>query len=187
MEKQETDAWAAEFQSNLAELEKTLKTTKESPKPGSIHVKVANAQRFESVVIRLNDKQVKEIKGVSECLIENIPPGNYEVSVTAAKDGKSYQDNRIVEVPSVVVLWSSSRFHQDDRKPRIGSQTSDRLWDFNYKPGKAVLTNSATYVLSLALLPSQTNCKREQSCHITQWMHLCRSSGHLCALEELLF
>jgi hypothetical protein len=96
--KQETDAWVMEFQSNVAELETVLKTEAKTRKPGSIKVSVTNAKDFEKVTIRLNDSNIRELAGVSEGLIETVPPGRYEVTAVAKKNDKEYKDSKVVEV-----------------------------------------------------------------------------------------
>lgn len=96
--KQETDAWVQEFQSDIAELTKVLKTEVETRKPGSIRVTVTNAKNFERVAIRLNDNQIKELIGVTEGLIEAVPPGRYEVTAVGKKDNRECKDSKVIEV-----------------------------------------------------------------------------------------
>ena len=96
--KQETDAWVQEFQSDIAELTKVLKTEVETRKPGSIRVTVTNAKDFERVAIRLNDNQIKELIGVTEGLIEAVPPGRYEITAVGKKDNKEYNESNVIEV-----------------------------------------------------------------------------------------
>lgn len=96
--KQETDAWVMEFQSNLAELQKVLKTEIEAKKFGSIKVKVSNAMDFERVSIRLNDSPIKDLVGVTERLIEGVPPKRYEIMAVGVKDGIEYKESKIIEV-----------------------------------------------------------------------------------------
>jgi hypothetical protein len=101
--KQETDAWVLEFQNNISQLEKVLKTEAEARKPGSIKVNVGNASDFDRVFIRLNDSPRKELVGVTEGLIEAVPPGQYEVTVIGKKGAKESKISRVVEVqPNVV-------------------------------------------------------------------------------------
>lgn len=103
--KQETDAWVTEFQSNISELEKTLKAEVETRKPGGIKIKVTNARDFESVVIRLNGNHVKELRGVTEGVLDLIPPGRYEVTAVSIskKDNKEVKESKVIEVqPSLM-------------------------------------------------------------------------------------
>lgn len=96
--KQETDAWVAEFQTNITQLEKVLKTELDSRRPGSIRVAVKNCADFETVEVRLNDNPVKHLEGVSETVINTLAPGRYEITVIGTKNGKQSKANKIVEV-----------------------------------------------------------------------------------------
>ncbi|MDQ3130704.1 MAG: SLATT domain-containing protein [Acidobacteriota bacterium] len=96
--KQETDAWVTEFQTNITQLEKVLKTETEARKPGSIKVSIKNCSDFERVQIRLNDNPVKELNGVSEGIINTVAPGHYEVTVIGKKDGKEHKASKVIEV-----------------------------------------------------------------------------------------
>ena len=96
--KEETDTWVAEFQTNISQLEKVLKTEIEARKPGSIRVVVKNCTDFERVAIRLNDRPVKDLVGVTEGVINTVSPGRYEVAVTGMKNGKESKANKVIEV-----------------------------------------------------------------------------------------
>ncbi len=96
--KDETDAWVAEFQTNIKQLEKVLKTETDARKQGSIKISVKNAPDFEKVEIYLNDNLVKQLDGVSEGIINNITCGRYEIMVVGKKDGKETKANKVIEV-----------------------------------------------------------------------------------------
>lgn len=96
--KQETDAWVLEFQNNLSQLEKVLKTEVENRKPGSIKVTVSNALEYSSVSIRLKGVQQKELSGTTQALLDAIPPGMYEVEAVGSKANKTGKDSKVVEV-----------------------------------------------------------------------------------------
>jgi SMODS and SLOG-associating 2TM effector domain 2 len=97
--KQETDAWAAEFQNNLAELQKMLSTEAEKRKPGSIKVVVTDVREFTSVSISVDGTHVKELSGVSEGIIESVAPGYHEVIASGKrKNGKESKETRVVQV-----------------------------------------------------------------------------------------
>ena len=96
--KQETDAWVLEFQSNVAELEKMLKTEVEAREPGNIKITVPNAVDFDAVAIRLNDTPAKELMGVTEGLIDSVPPKRYEVTAIGRKGGKESKGSKVIEV-----------------------------------------------------------------------------------------
>lgn len=96
--KQETDAWVAEFQTNITQLEKVLKTEIEARKPGSIKVAIKNCADYERIEIFLNDSLVKELQGVSEGIINAVAPGRYEIAVIGRKAGKETRASKVVEV-----------------------------------------------------------------------------------------
>jgi hypothetical protein len=98
LKKQETDAWVAEFQTNISQLEKVLKTELEVRKPGSIKVAIKNCADFDKILIRLNDNPVKELDGVSEGIINTVSPGRYEVTVIGKKGEKESKASKVVEV-----------------------------------------------------------------------------------------
>ncbi len=102
--RQETDAWVQEFQSSLAELEKVLKTEVEARRVGSIKVVIANASQYDKVAILLNRGLVKELVGISEGLIEAIPPRRYELTAVGTKGGREYTESKVIEVqPNAMV------------------------------------------------------------------------------------
>ncbi len=94
----ETDAWVAEFQRNIAELEKRLKTEAEARKPGAIRVRVSNAGEYDRIVIFLNGSQMKEMVGVTEGVLDSVPPGRYEITVIGRKGDRESKESRAVEV-----------------------------------------------------------------------------------------
>ncbi|HHP7236018.1 MAG TPA: SLATT domain-containing protein [Desulfobacterales bacterium] len=103
--KQETDAWILEFQSNLAELGKVLKTESDKSYLGNIKVTITNAKDFDRVSIRLNDSSVKELIQVTEGLIEAVPPGRYELMVVGIKDSNESVELKVIEVkPNLLAL-----------------------------------------------------------------------------------
>ena len=96
--KQETDAWVAEFQSSLAELEKMLKTEVQTRGPGSLKVTVPNAADFDKVTVRLDGGQARELAGTTEGLIAPVPPGRYEATALGLKNGQEYRASKVVEI-----------------------------------------------------------------------------------------
>ena len=96
--KQETDAWIAEFQTNIAELEKALKTEVAARKPGGIKITVKNARDFEKVELRLNDCQIKELVGVTEGVLDSVPPGRHEITAIGKKANKEFKESKVIEV-----------------------------------------------------------------------------------------
>jgi len=94
----ETDAWVLEFQSSVAELERVLKTEVETKKPGHVKIAVTNATDFDMVIIKLNDDPVKELVGVTEGLIDSVPPKQYEVTAIGRKGDKESKGSKVIEV-----------------------------------------------------------------------------------------
>jgi hypothetical protein len=97
--RQETDAWVTEFQTSISELDKILQAAVESRSPGSIKVTVTNAKEFDKVRISLSGTQVKELVGVSESVLDSVPPGPQEVVVVGQKhNAPERKDSKVVEV-----------------------------------------------------------------------------------------
>jgi hypothetical protein len=97
--KQETDAWVAEFQTNLSELDTMVKTEKEARTPGRIKVTVTNARDFERVAISLDGVRVKELVGVTDGVLDSVPQGSREVVALGQKAGiPDRKDSKVVEV-----------------------------------------------------------------------------------------
>jgi hypothetical protein len=95
---QETEAWILEFQSNLAELDKTARAQAEARKPGSIEVVVANAADFDGGVLALLDgAEEKKIVG-GKGLFAVVTPGPHEVRVRGTKAGKTFEANEVIKV-----------------------------------------------------------------------------------------
>lgn len=102
--KQESDAWALEFQSSVADLQKALGGGKDAAKPGAVRVTLANGKNYQGVELTLNDRTVRTLDGVGEALIDQVAPGRYTVAVAAAKGGATVRDAKVVEVaPGAVV------------------------------------------------------------------------------------
>lgn len=97
--KQETDAWINEFRSNIAELEKVLKTGAEERKPGALQLKVSNARDFGKISVCLDNVLRKEMSGVSETLIDMVMPGSHELLLTGIDtNGKERRETKVVTV-----------------------------------------------------------------------------------------
>lgn len=97
--KQETDAWINDFKKNIDELEKMLKTGAEERKPGAIKLTVPNARDFQRISISVNGAFSKEMEGVTETLLDTIPPGRHEISLSAVdKAGIEHREAKVVAV-----------------------------------------------------------------------------------------
>lgn len=120
----ETKAWAAEFQSNLAQLEKDVKATFEQQRtkaeeemkiqnlairPGGIEVKVPNALitdgRSFTVSLEGVDPPIpaETVVGGTQWSKVAVPPGQYKVVVRSRRSGVDVQGSRIVKVESGAV------------------------------------------------------------------------------------
>lgn len=103
--KDETDTWIGEFQRNLADLEKYVKTKKDTYQSGSVKVVISSSEKFEEgIEIKLNDRLIKTIRNTKEALLSNISPGQYEFSVEANKDDKQIKKTKVIEVKASEML-----------------------------------------------------------------------------------
>src|SRR5271165_1911555 len=117
----ETKAWAAEFQTNLSQLEKNvkaefeqqrtkleddLKAQKAAARPGGIELKVSNAltadDRSFSVSLEGTKPQMQPetVVGGTEWSKPDVPPGQYKLVVKAKRSGAGVQASRVVTVVS---------------------------------------------------------------------------------------
>jgi hypothetical protein len=98
--KAETDAWINEFQSNLKEMEKMLKTSAKERKPGNIKVTVSNGADYQGIDISVDGVLRKQMPaGASEALIDHVMPGPHELLLVAIdSDEKEHQETRVVTV-----------------------------------------------------------------------------------------
>jgi hypothetical protein len=120
----ETKAWAAEFQSNLAQLEKDVKATFEQQRPkveeemkiqnlavrpGGIEVNIPNAltadERTFAVSLERADPPVpaETVVGSTQWSKIAVRPGQYKVVVRGKRSGADVQGSRIVKVESGAV------------------------------------------------------------------------------------
>jgi SMODS and SLOG-associating 2TM effector domain 2 len=85
----ETTAWAAEYKSNLAELEKTARQQLETNKPGTINLTVKNAGAVTGGVTVLLDEVARQTITTNECQLSPVFPGDHFVKIVATIGGKS--------------------------------------------------------------------------------------------------
>lgn len=99
--KQETDAWAAEFQRSIAELEKLTRTELDKEKPGGIKVTVSAPKGVDRLEIFKNGVGALTLSGSGEGLIPNLAPGFYTIAAVARdKNGASLSAEKVIEVQS---------------------------------------------------------------------------------------
>jgi hypothetical protein len=95
---QETQAWIMEFQTNLADLEKSAKLRAQEQKPGKVEVTVSNALDFDpGVTASMDGMEGRPVEGKS-CVFGNVTPGPHIVMVKAAKSGTTRQTSEIIRV-----------------------------------------------------------------------------------------
>jgi hypothetical protein len=95
---QETQAWVMEFQTNLADLEKTAKLRAQEQKPGTVEVTVSNALDLDpGLTASLDGMGVRPVEGKS-CVFGSVPPGTHIVLVKGTKSGKTLQASEIIRV-----------------------------------------------------------------------------------------
>ena len=96
---QETQQWVIEFQSSLADLEKTTKTQLEGARPGALTVAVTNATVSERpVAVDIDGITYGTMEG-NAWAIRQLTPGTHSVVVSGRKDGRKLQGAGTVVVP----------------------------------------------------------------------------------------
>jgi len=94
----ETQLWVNEFQSNLAQLQRTTQATLESTQPGILELTVANAQRAKSGLnVMVDGLTVARMTG-EHLQIGHIVSGQHKVTVHGNVDGKEVQASSIVNM-----------------------------------------------------------------------------------------
>src|ERR1043166_2320488 len=85
----ETAAWAAEYRSNLAELEKSAKQQLEASRPGVINLKITNAGKFSNGVTVFLDEVPRQTVTSTECQLSPVFPGDHFVKVQGSINNKT--------------------------------------------------------------------------------------------------
>jgi hypothetical protein len=94
----ETRAWVIEFQSNIAQLEKDLRSQSEQRHAGAIDVRVADGSKArEGIELLLDQMAVERITG-SAGSIGSVTPGLHKVTARAVLDGRSFAASQVVDV-----------------------------------------------------------------------------------------
>lgn len=95
--KQETNSWVSEFQSNLAELQKSISNKAESAMPGNVKVSITNTKNFSNLKIRL-DNNLGIADFISPIhLFREVKPGYHLITVT----GESIDTGESIKVTEV--------------------------------------------------------------------------------------
>jgi hypothetical protein len=114
---QETQAWMAEFQSSLADIERTAKTQVEAARPGAIDVTVTNGMEAQAgFTVSLDGMAVKTVRG-TRYQIGYVPPGPHKVEVTGVIDGKQLDASELVNVPPGVIAKVTVALPVEEAQP----------------------------------------------------------------------
>jgi hypothetical protein len=94
----ETQVWIAEFQSSLAEIERTAKTQGEATRPGAIDVTVTNGMdAADGFTLSLDGMVVRTVHG-TKYQIGYVPPGAHKIAVTGVVGGQALDASELVNV-----------------------------------------------------------------------------------------
>ena len=97
---QETQQWIVEFQSSLADLEKTTKAQAEAARPGSLTLTLDNASLSDQpVAVNIDGVDHGTMTGTNWA-IRQIAPGPHAVVVTGRQNGKLLQQSGVVLIPA---------------------------------------------------------------------------------------
>ncbi len=95
----ETSDWAAEYQSNLAEMERSARQQIESMNPGSISLKIVNAgQTKDGVSIFMDGNLVGHGIKQPYYLLSQVFPAQHLVEIRGDIGGKPVRDSKVVQV-----------------------------------------------------------------------------------------
>ncbi|TXE06717.1 SLATT domain-containing protein [Algoriphagus aquimarinus] len=96
--KEETSAWALEFQTNMAELQKSINNKIETTIPGSIKVTLSNISDYKNLKIKLNNMGSLDVKR-KIYFFQGVPPGYHVISLI----GENIATNQLFESAEVVL------------------------------------------------------------------------------------
>jgi hypothetical protein len=114
---QETLIWIAEFQSSLAEIERSVKTQEEASKPGAIEVTVTNGMDTEAgFQVILDGLVVAHVRGTQH-QIGYVAPGHHKISVTGMIKGKALDASELVIVSPGVTAKATLAFPVEEAQP----------------------------------------------------------------------
>ena len=95
---QETLTWVSEFKTNLAEIEKTASTQRESARPGAIDITVTNGMDTEDgFTVVLDGMEVKRVRG-TKYQIGYVPPGPHKIAVSGTIKGEQLDASELANV-----------------------------------------------------------------------------------------
>ena len=95
---QETQAWIAEFQSNLAQFEKDLKSQIDATRPGGIDIEVTDGRKADTPVeIMLDGMTADRFVGTAGS-IGFVAPGMHRITARAQKAGRDFSASTMLNV-----------------------------------------------------------------------------------------
>jgi hypothetical protein len=105
LEKEAAD-WAAEYRSNLAEMEKATREKLETMGPGSISLRIVNADKIKDGVSILVDGVVKQVSKQQDIFLSPIDPGDHFIQAKGETNGSAITaaGNVRVETGRIVAL-----------------------------------------------------------------------------------
>jgi len=99
----ETEAWVAEFQTNLSQMEKDLQARLAAGRPGAVDVEVADGLRATGgMELYLDGLKVEDLTGVTGS-IGNVPPGLHKITVKGKAEDRDFTTSKIVNVAASAV------------------------------------------------------------------------------------
>jgi conflict system pore-forming effector with SLATT domain len=94
----ETQAWILEFQTNLAQLEKDLKSQMEAGRPGGVDVEVTDGRKADTPVELSLDGMIADRFSGTAGSIGYVAPGLHRVTAKAQKTNRDYAASALVNV-----------------------------------------------------------------------------------------
>lgn len=114
---QETLTWIAEFQSSLAEIEKSVRTQEETTRPGAIDITVTNGMEAqEGFQVSLDGMVVAQVRGTKH-QIGYVAPGHHKVAVTGIVKGKKLDASELVHVPPGAIAKATLALPVEEAQP----------------------------------------------------------------------
>lgn len=94
----ETEVWAKEFQSALADLERVLQAQREAERPSALQVTLEHSEDVEEVRLVVDGAPGPKVAGAS-CSIPRVPAGQHVVEAHGRRGDRFVGDSKIVSVP----------------------------------------------------------------------------------------
>ncbi len=95
----ETETWAKEFMSALADLEKLVRSEREGAEPGAVRVTLENAEDVKELRV-LVDGVPGPLPAGKRVTVPRVPPGQHSIEAHGVRDGKPVGDAALFTVSS---------------------------------------------------------------------------------------